>query len=252
MFTASGARTALDLFTGTTRVAQEFKRRGGLVTTRRHRPVLRGVRALLHRDRRATRWTSTRWPRRSTGSTRSTAGPGTSPRRSARRRATCSPRTARGSTRSATRSTPSTAIRRSFPMLLTSLIEAADRVDSTVGVQMAYLKQWAPRAHNPLTLRVPGAPRRHRHRDPRGRGRAGRITRLVRPRVPRPAVQPAPVLHELPRVGDAGRVGPSPSTTASRASASTPATTRRRARSTGSGRCRSRCARASRTSTPAW
>ncbi len=42
-----------------------------------------------------------------------------------------------------------------FPILLTSLIEAADRVDSTVGVQMAYLKQWAPRAHNRLTLRMP-------------------------------------------------------------------------------------------------
>lgn len=38
---------------------------------------------------------------------------------------------------------------------LTSLLEAADRVDSTTGVQMAYLKQWAPRAHNPLTLRLP-------------------------------------------------------------------------------------------------
>jgi adenine-specific DNA-methyltransferase len=38
---------------------------------------------------------------------------------------------------------------------LTSLLEAADRVDSTTGVQMAYLKQWAPRAHNDLTLRVP-------------------------------------------------------------------------------------------------
>lgn len=32
LFNKSGARTALDLFTGTTRVAQEFKRRGGLVT----------------------------------------------------------------------------------------------------------------------------------------------------------------------------------------------------------------------------
>lgn len=41
------------------------------------------------------------------------------------------------------------------PILLTSLIEAADRVDSTTGVQMAYLKSWAPRAHNPLGLRVP-------------------------------------------------------------------------------------------------
>jgi adenine-specific DNA-methyltransferase len=42
-----------------------------------------------------------------------------------------------------------------WPVLLTSLLEAADRVDSTTGLQMAYLKQWAPRADNPLTLRVP-------------------------------------------------------------------------------------------------
>ena len=42
-----------------------------------------------------------------------------------------------------------------FPVLLTSLIEAADRVDSTTGVQMAYVKQWAPRSFNPLELRVP-------------------------------------------------------------------------------------------------
>lgn len=40
-------------------------------------------------------------------------------------------------------------------VLLTSLMEAADRVDSTVGVQMAYLKSWAKRAHNDLHLRVP-------------------------------------------------------------------------------------------------
>jgi adenine-specific DNA-methyltransferase len=38
---------------------------------------------------------------------------------------------------------------------LTSLIEACDRVDSTVGLQMAYLKTWAPRAHQPLQLRLP-------------------------------------------------------------------------------------------------
>lgn len=42
-----------------------------------------------------------------------------------------------------------------YPILLTSLMLAADRVDSTTGVQMAYLKQWAPRAHNDLELRVP-------------------------------------------------------------------------------------------------
>lgn len=40
-------------------------------------------------------------------------------------------------------------------ILLTSLMEAADRVDSTTGVQMAYLKQWAKRAHKPLQLRLP-------------------------------------------------------------------------------------------------
>lgn len=38
---------------------------------------------------------------------------------------------------------------------LVSLMEAADRVDSTTGLQMAYLKQWAPRASLPLTLRLP-------------------------------------------------------------------------------------------------
>ena len=40
-------------------------------------------------------------------------------------------------------------------ILLTSLLEAADRVDSTAGLQMAYMKQWAARAKNPLTLRLP-------------------------------------------------------------------------------------------------
>lgn len=38
---------------------------------------------------------------------------------------------------------------------LVSLMQAADRVDSTAGVQMAYMKRWADRAHKPLSLRVP-------------------------------------------------------------------------------------------------
>ncbi len=38
---------------------------------------------------------------------------------------------------------------------LTALVEAADRVDSTTGVQMAYLKSWAPRAERDLELRMP-------------------------------------------------------------------------------------------------
>lgn len=47
-------------------------------------------------------------------------------------------------------------------ILLTSLIEAADRVDSTTGVQMAFLKNWAARAHRPIQLRVPELLRRPR------------------------------------------------------------------------------------------
>ena len=42
-----------------------------------------------------------------------------------------------------------------YPLLLTSLIEAADRVDSTTGVQMAYVKEWAARSYRPLELRAP-------------------------------------------------------------------------------------------------
>jgi adenine-specific DNA-methyltransferase len=39
--------------------------------------------------------------------------------------------------------------------VLTALLEAADRVDSTTGLQMAYLKTWAPRSYNQLELRLP-------------------------------------------------------------------------------------------------
>ncbi|HZV83695.1 MAG TPA: DNA adenine methylase, partial [Brevundimonas sp.] len=38
---------------------------------------------------------------------------------------------------------------------LVSLMEAADRVDSTAGLQMAYMKSWAARALKPLELRIP-------------------------------------------------------------------------------------------------
>lgn len=40
-------------------------------------------------------------------------------------------------------------------IVLVALMEAADRVDSTTGLQMAYLKSWAPRAHQDLVLRIP-------------------------------------------------------------------------------------------------
>lgn len=48
-------------------------------------------------------------------------------------------------------------------VLLVSLMEAADRVDSTTGLQMAYLKTWAKRSYNALELRVPAMLPRARH-----------------------------------------------------------------------------------------
>jgi adenine-specific DNA-methyltransferase len=56
-------------------------------------------------------------------------------------------------------------------VLLTSLMEAADRVDSTTGVQMAYLKSWAARASNDLELRMPEVRSRAKH----GKGSAHRL-----------------------------------------------------------------------------
>jgi len=53
-------------------------------------------------------------------------------------------------------------------VMLVSLMEAADRVDSTTGLQMAYLKSWAPRASNDMELRVPAVLPRARN----GKGQA--------------------------------------------------------------------------------
>ena len=60
-------------------------------------------------------------------------------------------------------------------VLLVSLMEAADRVDSTTGVQMAYLKRWAPRAFNDLELRLPDVLPRAVH----GRGEAHGLDALT-------------------------------------------------------------------------
>ncbi len=59
-------------------------------------------------------------------------------------------------------------------VLLVSLMEAADRVDSTTGVQMAYLKAWAARSFRALELRVPALLSRARH----GKGEAHELDAL--------------------------------------------------------------------------
>jgi len=151
---ASGARTALDLFTGTTRVAQAFKAHGVEVTavdTARYAHVF--AQCYIEADAAAVDL-----PALTAAVDHLNGLPG----RPGYVHATFSEEARffqpfNGARIDAARD----AIDRDYagsplyPILLTSLIEAADRVDSTTGVQMAYVKQWAPRSANPLTLRVP-------------------------------------------------------------------------------------------------
>ncbi len=48
-------------------------------------------------------------------------------------------------------------------VVLVSLMEAADRVDSTCGLQMAYVKKWAKRSYNDIALRFPKVLPRVKH-----------------------------------------------------------------------------------------
>lgn len=152
--TATDATDAVDLFTGTTRVAQELKRRGMVVTAvdlATYSEVLAGcyiatdadgideaeldeaIRELAALPGRPGYVTETFCIRSRYFQ----------PKNGARIDAI------RDRIESQYVGTPL------YPILMTSLLEAADRVDSTAGLQMAYLKGWAPRAHNDLELRRP-------------------------------------------------------------------------------------------------
>jgi adenine-specific DNA-methyltransferase len=151
---ASGARTALDLFTGTTRVAQAFKAQGVHVTavdSARYAHVFAqcyieadaaavDVRAL---DAAITHLNAEPGKPGYVHDTFSRQARFFQPFNAARIDAV------RDAIDREYAGSPL------YPILLTSLIEAADRVDSTTGVQMAYVKQWAPRSSRPLELRVP-------------------------------------------------------------------------------------------------
>lgn len=148
------ARTAVDLFTGTTRVAQELKRRGLTVTATdlaTYSQVLSDCFIATDADGVDTQALDNELKR--LNDLRGTPGYFTE--------AFC--RTARflqpknGARVDAIRDAIERDHRGSplFPILLTSLLLAADRVDSTTGLQMAYLKQWAPRAHRDLELLRP-------------------------------------------------------------------------------------------------
>ena len=151
---AVGARTAVDLFTGTTRVAQELKRRGLTVTAcdlATYSEVL--AQAFIATDAAAVDHHAL-----NAAIQQLSALPG---RRGYFTRTFCEQsrylQPKNGARVDAIRDALEADFRQDplYPVLLTALMLAADRVDSTTGLQMAYLKTWAPRAHNDLQLRVP-------------------------------------------------------------------------------------------------
>lgn len=154
LFERSGATTALDLFTGTTRVAQAFKNAGGLVTavdTARYSEVF--ARTWIETDADTVRVDDLTVIVDELNKVPGEAGyvtdtfcvqsrffqPFNGERIDAIR-----DRIARDHAGTDLE-----------PILLTSLLLAADRVDSTAGLQMAYIKKWAPRSYKPLEMRVP-------------------------------------------------------------------------------------------------
>ena len=151
---ASRAGTALDLFTGTTRVAQAFKAQGVHVTavdSARYAHAF--ARTYVETDAAAVHAGSLQKAVDHLNALPGTDGYVTETfSRQARffqRHNANRIDAARDALESQYAGSPL------FPILLTSLIEAADRVDSTTGVQMAYVKQWAARSYNAMELRVP-------------------------------------------------------------------------------------------------
>jgi adenine-specific DNA-methyltransferase len=149
-----GAESTVDLFTGTTRVAQEFKRRGAHVTavdTARYSEVF----AQCHIEKDAATVDQDELREALQYLAALPGEPGYFTETFCVRSRYFQP--FNGERVDAIRN----ALARDFagsgllPILLTSLIDAADRVDSTTGLQMAYVKSWAPRSFKPLELRAP-------------------------------------------------------------------------------------------------
>lgn len=152
--TAVQARDAVDLFTGTTRVAQEFKRRGLHVTAVDYATysevlaqcyIATDARLVNHQRLEGLVAELDALPGRRGYFTRTFCEESRffQPHNGQRVDAI------RDHLRDHLAADPL------LPVLLTSLMIAADRVDSTTGVQMAYLKEWAPRASRRMRLQVP-------------------------------------------------------------------------------------------------
>jgi len=152
---ASGAATALDLFTGTTRVARKFKELGMTVTavdTASYSEVF--AKTWIELDANETNRNELTDSIAQLNGAEPVSGYFT--------KTFCEDaryfQPANGEKIDAIRNMIESEYRGSwlYEPLLTSLILAADRVDSTTGIQMAYLKQWSKRSYTALKLTDPG------------------------------------------------------------------------------------------------
>jgi adenine-specific DNA-methyltransferase len=151
---ASGAASALDLFTGTTRVAQEFKRQGLCVTA---------VDVARYAEQFGRCYIATDADHFDHQALDAALGylNGLTPQAGYFTETFCVQsrffQPFNGERIDVIRDAIEAEYSEShlYPVLLTSLIEAADRVDSTAGQQMAYIKQWASRSSRPLELVAP-------------------------------------------------------------------------------------------------
>lgn len=154
MLVRSGAKTALDMFTGTTRVAQEFKRLGAEVTTldvATYSEVL--SQCYISTDKNLVDLNELESIIEELNSL--PGDPGYFTDTFCVKARFFQPHN--GERVDSIRNRLEKDYRNTtlFPILLTSLMDAADKVDSTAGVQMAYIKSWAPRSHKKMELKVP-------------------------------------------------------------------------------------------------
>lgn len=154
LFTASGATTALDLFTGTTRVAGAMKHSGMYVTavdTASYSEVF--SKTFIELDATGADTEQLQTAINYLNSVPGTEGYFTE--------VFCKKarffQVANGQRIDAIREAIESEFRKSWMYypLLASLLIAADKVDSTTGVQMAYLKTWSRRSFLDLELKIP-------------------------------------------------------------------------------------------------
>jgi adenine-specific DNA-methyltransferase len=149
----SGVRTVVDLFSGTSRVGHALKREGLRVRANDHNAYAATLaRCYVQADRDDVLRDAERWIAELSALP---PAPGWFTRRFSEEARYFHPKNAARIEAIRARIAALALPPELEAVLLVSLMEAADRVDSTTGVQMAYLKSWAPRAHNDLALRMP-------------------------------------------------------------------------------------------------